>query len=764
MGLIDKLRDFTETKAAGKVITAVMSFLAGFLASRGLVFGRYAPFGIAVAAVAPKGGMWFSVLGAAVGYIIKSQVFVPARYIAATIAVAAIRWSLSELKSLNSHPLFAPVVTFLPLLATGMAMVLINKSQASTAAMYLAESFLGAGCSYFFSRTVILLTEKRSKINYDTADVASLTITVGVMVLAFSNATLSGVSIGRVCMILIVMYCANCGGISGGAVAGITAGAIQSLSTAGLSYVSGAYGLGGLMAGVFSGMGKLAAAIAFIISHGIASLQIGDNVQMITGAIEVGIATVIYMLLPRSQRITEILGDRRERLSGDSLRNNVISRLNFASDALAHVADSVAEISKKLTVTPSIQTVMNSAVADVCNGCSSCTVCWRKEKALTVESFTSLTKLVKENGRVIKEDFPEQITGRCRRIAMLKDSINRYYRDFISAEAAELKTARLRTVTGEQFSTTSGLLKDIAGEFLDYQHIDEEASEKIEEIFKQNNIFPAEVCCRIDKFGRMTVEAEIPRNRQNKLNRAYFTREVTKACGRTFSQPCISLTEDVCRLMMCEKPNLDVSFGYFQHSAGGSNFCGDSVTGFYDGQGHYIAIISDGMGTGGRAAVDGVMTSSMAETLLKSGLGYDTSLKLINSALMTKSGDESLSTLDISSIDLFTGHAEFRKAGAVGTFIRRGRRVDYVEQVSLPVGIMNDISFSYFDENLKENDLVVMVSDGVTACGTDRIKELIADFEDDDPEYLSKQIVAEAIKQRSDGHEDDVTALTIRIK
>jgi len=215
---------------------------------------------------------------------------------------------------------------------------------------------------------------------------------------------------------------------------------------------------------------------------------------------------------------------------------------------------------------------------------------------------------------------------------------------------------------------------------------------------------------------------------------------------------------------MIEKPELDVSFGSFQHSADNSTFCGDSFRGFYDGQGHYITVLCDGMGTGGRAAVDGVMASTMAETLIKAGVGFDTALRLINTALMAKSSDESLSTLDIVCVDLFTGKTEFRKAGAAGSFIRRGRRVDYYEEISLPVGIMNGSSFAYFDHNLKENDIIVMVSDGATVCGTDFIKEIIENFEDDDPAYLAKQIVSEARKQRSDGHEDDVTAVVLKIK
>ena len=66
----------------------------------------------------------------------------------------------------------------------------------------------------------------------------------------------------------------------GNAVAGIAAGTVQGLSTAGLSYLSGAYGLGGLMAGVFSPLGKFAVAVAFVISNGIASLQVNSTSQV----------------------------------------------------------------------------------------------------------------------------------------------------------------------------------------------------------------------------------------------------------------------------------------------------------------------------------------------------------------------------------------------------------------------------------------------------------------------------------------------------
>ena len=100
---------------------------------------------------------WAAVLGAFLGYLMPSPAYIPIRYAAALLAAAAIRWALSELKGVTAHPLFAPAVTLLPLLLTGMTMVLLNGSLSYTAALYVAESFLGAGCAYFLRRTSNLL-------------------------------------------------------------------------------------------------------------------------------------------------------------------------------------------------------------------------------------------------------------------------------------------------------------------------------------------------------------------------------------------------------------------------------------------------------------------------------------------------------------------------------------------------------------------------------------------------------------------------------
>ena len=187
------------------------------------------------------------------------------------------------------------------------------------------------------------------------------------------------------------------------------------------------------------------------------------------------------------------------------------------------------------------------------------------------------------------------------------------------------------------------------------------------------------------------------------------------------------------------------------------------MTYFTDGAGRMTVILSDGMGTGGRAAVDGGMAAGIMEKLLRAGLGYDCSLKVVNSALLVKSGDESLATLDVTAIDLYSGRTDFMKAGAALTFIRRQGDMYRVDTPSLPAGILPQVDFSVTEDELSEGDIIVMVSDGAVATGEDWIDHIISAWDDKSMQQLADHITDEAVSRRTDGHDDDITVIAVRL-
>lgn len=750
----------------GSPITAelagiAVSFVVGLVFSRGIAFGKYAPFGIAAVAASPYHFMWAAAGGAMMGYLLPSPVLVPVRYLTCVLAAAAIRWTLHDMHRINRSQFAGPLAAAGPLLATGGAMVMLNGSSANTAALYLAEGLLGAGGCWFFQRVWELLGRNGLR-SLTQPDLAGVTVFLCVAALAVSDVTFYGVSLGRIGAILFVLYAGRYGGVSAGAVAGITAGTTMSLSTVGLSPISGVYALGGLLAGIFSPFGKWASALAFAVAGLTAGLHVGAE-QDLSGIYEVAAAMVLFMVIPAGGRVASLFSAPGDTLRESGLRENMVMRLRRASQALSQVSQSVETISGKLSrlCAPDPQGVYVKAASKTCQHCGLKPYCWEREYHSTIESLESLTDTLRKEGQVEKREMPGYLQDRCARLPELVKNINNAYQEYLAREAAELRAGQVREVAVSQFGITARLLEDLAHETGEMDHFDYESARRVGEVLRQSGILPVEVCCRIDRYDRMTVEAEASRGDRARMNKGTLCRELSQACGRDFSAPQITMDGDRCRIALSERPVYKATHGAAQHICGGGSLCGDSYSVFSDEYGHEIAIISDGMGTGGWAAVDGAMASGIMESLLKSGIGFQCALQLTNAALLARSGDESLATLDVLSLDLHTGKAVFYKAGSPVSFVRRGGKGQEVEAPSFPIGILGEAEFARAEVQLEPGDMIAMVSDGITACGCEWVCGMLEEWPGGDPGELAKRLVQQARERRTDGHDDDITALVM---
>ena len=295
-----------------------------------------------------------------------------------------------------------------------------------------------------------------------------------------------------------------------------------------------------------------------------------------------------------------------------------------------------------------------------------------------------------------------------------------------------------------------------------YKSYDPDSSARVIEYLRGEGLLPVECSCMIDTNGRMSVEIQLAAGR-TAIKKNALARDISELCARCFDTPLITEIGTQRRIVLNEIPVYDIEVGAYQHVYNRGKLCGDCVNCFSNGFGGFIAIISDGMGTGGRAAVDSNMTISVMTKLLKAGLSEDCALKVVNSALMVKSEDESLSTVDLFKIDLFSGRAVFNKAGAPYSYIKKNGHLLKKTATSLPVGILGNVNFSKEKIKLSGGGVVVMLSDGAFTDDEKWLEKLIRDFSDDRCSDLAKEVVNEAIKRRDGGHDDDITAVVIRI-
>ena len=191
--------------------------------------------------------------------------------------------------------------------------------------------------------------------------------------------------------------------------------------------------------------------------------------------------------------------------------------------------------------------------------------------------------------------------------------------------------------------------------------------------------------------------------------------------------------------------------------------CGDSFKSFEDGFGNFNVILSDGMGTGNLASKEGKVSSELMENFVKSGMGLDSSAKLVNSSLIMNSKEEALSTLDVLSLNLFSGKAKFMKAGAPFTYILSRNKVQKLDFSSLPIGIFTDVSAPIRELDLHEGDKVVMLSDGATDIGEEWIEQVLTDKYFSSVSEIANAVVDTAAEIRKNMHDDDITAIAVSI-
>lgn len=190
------------------------------------------------------------------------------------------------------------------------------------------------------------------------------------------------------------------------------------------------------------------------------------------------------------------------------------------------------------------------------------------------------------------------------------------------------------------------------------------------------------------------------------------------------------------------------------------------------GQSQVVLMISDGMGSGGRACQDSQSVIEFMERFLEVGFSKEKAFAMVNGAIASQNGCCDLTTLDICALDLLSGDAEFIKAGAAPSFVRRGKRVEEILSDSLPLGSMagcgegaGPITQSL---RLGDSDMLIMVSDGISDAvadeGPSRLREVIARSATSNPKELSDYLLQYAINCQGGRIRDDMTVLVCGIQ
>ncbi|NLI90031.1 MAG: SpoIIE family protein phosphatase [Epulopiscium sp.] len=185
--------------------------------------------------------------------------------------------------------------------------------------------------------------------------------------------------------------------------------------------------------------------------------------------------------------------------------------------------------------------------------------------------------------------------------------------------------------------------------------------------------------------------------------------------------------------------------------------------------GQYLLALSDGMGSGLAAYNESKATIELLEQFIESGFEKEVAIRMINSVLILKSAEETFSTMDMTIIDMHTGIAEFIKMGAATTFIKRKDYVEVVGANSLPVGILSKVDIETQKIQLKDGDMLIMVSDGILDVEEDKFNQestfvnLIGEVDSNNPKHMADSLLEKSRNLICGEIDDDMTIIVGRI-
>lgn len=738
-------------EAAATLLWCVM----GVLVPRATLLGALSPFGIGLAACSGAANLP-TLLCVAVGYLLADPVLLPLRYIAAVGLVAGGRWILDALPEGGRQSFVPPLLAFIACCATGMMGLMGGDPDSYRTLLILAEAVVSAGAALLFDTAVRL-----SQRHHPTLTLSGQVAVIGVAAVAVSAAAtveVGGFSPGRALAALLVLMAARGGREAGGCVVGCVLGGALAL-TAPAPYFAVALPFGGLVAGVFSRFGRGVQGVLFLLSATLIAFTDTDA-DMLMLLYELFCATVLFALMPPlwEQRLTHRLLRQRDIPAADGVRRMVGMRLQVACGAIDQVAESVETVAHRLAGygAADIASLYRGCATAVCAACPMRGVCWELKREETLAGLETLTPRLQEEGEITAADL-KGLPVTCRRGDAFARHLTQAYHAHLAREEAWSRLQDIRQAVEQQLCSTSDLLNGLAQRLQTPHPVDVELSDRVFRLCEDYGMAVEEALCTRDEHGRLTVSIL---TREDSLPEGKWHAKMEKICRCRLTDPVTATWGEDTRITLTEPPRYAVEWGVAQHACTGEKLCGDTVQTAHPGGG-FLVVLSDGMGCGGRAAVDSAMAAGITTRLWQADFSPAAILQTVNAALLVKSREETLATLDVAAVDTHSGRLDLYKAGAAGTLLRSGGRLSRLENPGLPVGILPDVRFTHSHDTLSAGDVLLMVSDGALCGGMGAVEEILA-AHTGSMESLARAVVDAAVAVEED-HPDDVTAVAMRL-
>lgn len=468
-----------------------------------------------------------------------------------------------------------------------------------------------------------------------------------------------------------------------------------------------------------------------------------------------------YGILPKLAALVKIGTAKRTDAAMLLMKKEADSRqrLEALSEALSHLSDTVYSLSDRMRKpgVVDLKQVCDRAFSAHCDRCSLASICLEKEYMSTLDAQSKVTAALYRKGRAELDDLPAYMKSRCPSIQPILEEMNH--------AAARLTESLIKSDRTEAFAidyeVMAKLLSARIAENDEEYRVDSELTKKLNKSLGYMGIAARSAICFGNRKKQVIVgDFDISRVR---LGADEIKTAVENTVGIPMAAPTFSIEGEDTTMCLAAKRRYRIRSALASGMKSSEKANGDNTAVFTNRDGYAYAIISDGMGSGKEAAITSKICSVFAERMLGAGNSVAITMEMLNGFIRNKGGECS-ATVDLAEIDLISGSVSFIKSGAAPSFVLRGGNIYKLQSKTLPIGIMPELDAEKIKFELEAEDVIVMLSDGITATLEDGIwlANLLTYEWEEDLKIMADKILEAAEHNTKRG--DDMTVVLVKVE
>lgn len=328
-----------------------------------------------------------------------------------------------------------------------------------------------------------------------------------------------------------------------------------------------------------------------------------------------------------------------------------------------------------------------------------------------------------------------------------------------------------RQILKSHLQEMAKIMTEAAGEVLCYRPMEDRKRRLIIHAMRDEGIRAENPCYIIGDDGRESIVVTLSTGKRGSISAeevadmlsVLLNRRLQLSAGSPFmveKEPRSYILEGEARFVALT--------GFARVTEEDETVSGDNYAVLEPERGKLTVMLSDGTGSGEQAARDSGRVLDLMEKLLEAGYDAEAAVEMVNTALFVTGEDRNHPTLDVCSMNLYSGECEFRKVGGAATFLKRKEDVKLLAEGNLPLGVFQQTKIQPISINLRDGDYLFMMSDGVIDAFGEQgyesaVCRVIGDMQEQNPGELAEKLLRMALIAAGGRVRDDMTIAVIGI-